>query len=120
MFAHYDSNGDNLLQAEELWRASEDDKMAQLSQACILADMLVFDDVDKDGTLSVAEFYGAFNRLDSKHQPFWHTDLNYALKFIQIHSIKLRLITMWQNSAQISDNNIIFICVYKKIYKTLQ
>lgn len=70
MFAHYDSNGDNLLQAEELWRASEDDKMAQLSQACILADMLVFDDVDKDGTLSVAEFYGAFNRLDSKHQPF--------------------------------------------------
>lgn len=65
MFAHYDSNGDNLLQAEELWRASEDDKMAQLSQACILADMLVFDDVDKDGTLSVAEFYGAFNRLDS-------------------------------------------------------
>lgn len=57
MFAHYDANGDNLLQAEELWRASEDDKMAQLSQACILADMLVFDDIDKDGTLSVAEFY---------------------------------------------------------------
>ncbi|XP_018495062.1 follistatin-related protein 5 [Galendromus occidentalis] len=66
MFAHYDTNADNYLQGEELWKASEDDKMSQLSQACILADMLLFDDVDKDGKLSVAEFYGAFNKLDSE------------------------------------------------------
>lgn len=81
MFAHYDANGDNLLQAEELWRASEDDKMAQLSQACILADMLVFDDIDKDGTLSVAEFYGAFNRLDSEY-PISAEEL-----WFQVHSV---------------------------------
>ena len=66
MFGHYDTNADNYLQGEELWKASEDDKMSQLSQACILADMLLFDDVDKDGKLSVAEFYGAFNKLDSE------------------------------------------------------
>lgn len=65
MFSHYDKNSDNYLQAEELWKASEDDKMSQLSAACILADMLVFDDADRDGKLSVAEFYGAFNKLES-------------------------------------------------------
>ncbi|XP_054711167.1 follistatin-related protein 5-like [Uloborus diversus] len=61
MFSHYDRSGNGRLEAEELWQAAEKDHLAGLSSACILADMLLFDDTDRDGSLSLSEFYLAFS-----------------------------------------------------------
>lgn len=61
MFSHYDHNGNGQLEAEELWQAAERDHLGQLSASCILADMLLFDDPNKDGGMSVDEFYLAFS-----------------------------------------------------------
>lgn len=61
MFSHYDQNNDGLLEAEELWQAAAKDHLGQLSTFCILADMLLFDDTDRDGQLNINEFYLAFS-----------------------------------------------------------
>ncbi|GBN76920.1 Follistatin-related protein 5, partial [Araneus ventricosus] len=61
MFSHYDQNNNGQLEAEELWQAAERDHLGQLSTSCILADMLLFDDADKDGRLNINEFYLAFS-----------------------------------------------------------
>lgn len=66
MFSHYDQNNNGRLEAEELWQAAERDHLGQLSASCILADMLLFDDPDADGTLDINEFYTAFSKLYSK------------------------------------------------------
>ncbi|GFW26647.1 follistatin-related protein 5 [Trichonephila clavipes] len=64
MFSHYDQNNNGQLEAEELWQAAERDHLGQLSKSCILADMLLFDDSDRDGSMSINEFYLAFSKLD--------------------------------------------------------
>ncbi|GFY72427.1 follistatin-related protein 5 [Trichonephila inaurata madagascariensis] len=69
MFSHYDQNNNGQLEAEELWQAAERDHLGQLSTSCILADMLLFDDADKDGRLNINEFYLAFSKLYSKWTP---------------------------------------------------
>ena len=69
MFSHYDQNNNGQLEAEELWQAAEKDHLGQLSGSCILADMLLFDDSDRDGTMTINEFYSAFSKLDSKCEP---------------------------------------------------
>lgn len=69
MFSHYDQNNNGQLEAEELWQAAEKDHLGQLSGSCILADMLLFDDTDHDGTMTINEFYSAFSKLDSKCEP---------------------------------------------------
>ncbi|EEC08615.1 cell adhesion molecule, putative, partial [Ixodes scapularis] len=61
MFSHYDHNHNGLLEAEELWKAGEEDRLGQLSTVCILADMLLFDDTNHDGRLNINEFYLAFS-----------------------------------------------------------
>ncbi|KAF8782213.1 Follistatin-related protein 5 like protein [Argiope bruennichi] len=61
MFSHYDQNNNGQLEAEELWQAAERDHLGQLSKSCILADMLLFDDTDRDGAMSINEFYLAFS-----------------------------------------------------------
>lgn len=61
MFSHYDHNHNGLLEAEELWKAGEEDRLGQLSTVCILADMLLFDDANHDGRLNINEFYLAFS-----------------------------------------------------------
>ncbi|KAG8190293.1 hypothetical protein JTE90_012583 [Oedothorax gibbosus] len=61
MFSHYDQNNNGQLEAEELWQAAERDHLGQLSASCILADMLLFDDGDRDGRLNINEFYLAFS-----------------------------------------------------------
>lgn len=66
MFSHYDHNHNGLLEAEELWKAGEEDRLGQLSTVCILADMLLFDDTNHDGRLNINEFYLAFSKLYSK------------------------------------------------------
>ncbi|XP_055933578.1 follistatin-related protein 5-like isoform X2 [Argiope bruennichi] len=65
MFSHYDQNNNGQLEAEELWQAAERDHLGQLSKSCILADMLLFDDTDRDGAMSINEFYLAFSKLNS-------------------------------------------------------
>ncbi|XP_076348907.1 follistatin-related protein 5-like isoform X2 [Tachypleus tridentatus] len=65
MFSHYDQNNNGLLEAEELWQAGERDHLGRLSTACILADMLLFDDPNEDGKLNINEFYLAFSKLYS-------------------------------------------------------
>ncbi|XP_064457784.1 follistatin-related protein 5-like isoform X1 [Ornithodoros turicata] len=65
MFSHYDHNNNGLLEAEELWKAGEEDHLGQLSTVCILADMLLFDDANHDGRLNINEFYLAFSKLYS-------------------------------------------------------
>lgn len=74
MFSHYDQNNNARLEAEELWQAAERDHLGQLSASCILADMLLFDDPDADGTLDINEFYAAFSKLYSK----WKRSLSFA------------------------------------------
>lgn len=69
MFSHYDHNHNGLLEAEELWKAGEEDRLGQLSTVCILADMLLFDDANHDGRLNINEFYLAFSKLYSKCAP---------------------------------------------------
>lgn len=61
MFSHYDQNNNGQLEAEELWQAAERDHLGQLSSSCILADMLLFDDADHDGKMTINEFYLAFS-----------------------------------------------------------
>ncbi|XP_076361506.1 follistatin-related protein 5-like [Tachypleus tridentatus] len=61
IFSHYDQNNNGFLEAEELWQAGEHDRLARLSSACIIADMLLYDDTNNDGKLNINEFYHAFN-----------------------------------------------------------
>ncbi|PRD32101.1 UNVERIFIED_CONTAM: Fstl4 [Trichonephila clavipes] len=94
MFSHYDQNNNGQLEAEELWQAAERDHLGQLSTSCILADMLLFDDADKDGRLNINEFYLAFNKcgtdlkafmakpdFQGEAGPLLHKHRNFALFF---------------------------------------
>lgn len=95
MFSHYDQNNNGRLEAEELWQAAERDHLGQLSASCILADMLLFDDPDGDGTLDINEFYTAFSKLYSKwtfpqlrRAPFLSLFFSSSLSFLSLGSYK--------------------------------
>lgn len=66
MFSHYDQNNNGHLDAEELNEVSQNEQLDELSNGCILRDMLNYDDLDKDQCLSINEFYQAFNKLYSE------------------------------------------------------
>ncbi|CAG0923910.1 unnamed protein product [Notodromas monacha] len=65
MFSHYDRNNDGMLERSELELVSVDEDMKQLASGCDLADLIIFDDANKDGVLNVNEFYEAFSKLYS-------------------------------------------------------
>lgn len=66
MFSHYDQNNNGHLDAEELNQVSQSEQLDELSNGCILRDMLRYDDLDNDQCLSINEFYQAFNKLYSE------------------------------------------------------
>lgn len=67
MFSHYDQNNNGHLDEEELAKISVEEHLEDLSNGCALNDMLVFDDSNNDRSLSINEFYQAFNKLYSKY-----------------------------------------------------
>lgn len=69
MFSHYDQNNNGHLEEEELNQVSIAEHLDELSNGCLLEDMLIFDDADNDRRLSINEFYQAFNKMYSKY-PF--------------------------------------------------
>lgn len=74
MFSHYDQNNNGHLDAEELNQVSQNEQLEELSNGCVLRDMLQYDDLDKDQCLNINEFYQAFNKLYSK----WPTYIFYS------------------------------------------
>nr|XP_018913078.1 PREDICTED: follistatin-related protein 5-like isoform X1 [Bemisia tabaci] len=65
LFKHCDLNSDSRLVEEELNQVFEKEHLEQLSKQCALSDLLVFNDENKDGELSLNEFYAAFSKLYS-------------------------------------------------------
>lgn len=66
MFSHYDQNNNGHLDADELNQVSQSEQLEELSNGCVLRDMLQYDDLDQDQCLNINEFYQAFNKLYSK------------------------------------------------------
>lgn len=66
MFSHYDQNNNGHLDADELNQVSQSEQLEELSNGCVLRDMLQYDDLDQDRCLNINEFYQAFNKLYSK------------------------------------------------------
>lgn len=67
MFSHYDQNNNGHLDADELHSISLFEHLEELSNGCALNDMIIYDDTDHDGQLSVNEFNQAFSKLYSKY-----------------------------------------------------
>ncbi|GAB6019625.1 hypothetical protein CHUAL_001187 [Chamberlinius hualienensis] len=65
MFSHYDQNNNGGLDSEELQHVAQSEHLDQLSSSCGLTSLITFDDTDKDGQLSINEFYTAFSKLYS-------------------------------------------------------
>ncbi|XP_037025567.1 follistatin-related protein 5-like isoform X2 [Bradysia coprophila] len=65
MFSHYDQNNNQFLDEDELRHITVVEHLENLSNGCILSDMLIFDDSNNDRKLSTDEFYQAFNKLYS-------------------------------------------------------
>lgn len=55
----------------DLWRSqiTKQDKLDDISDVCVMSDMIRFEDMDKDGRLGLNEFYAAFSKLYSKYGP---------------------------------------------------
>lgn len=66
MFSHYDQNNNGHLDEDELHSISLFEHLDELSNGCALNDMIIYDDTDHDGQLSVNEFNQAFSKLYSK------------------------------------------------------
>jgi Ca2+-binding EF-hand superfamily protein len=69
MFSHYDVDNDGALGRAELSKesaAAAQDDMKIFADGCDLHDLLAYEDRDKDGLLSMTEFYEAFSKLYSK------------------------------------------------------
>lgn len=75
MFSHYDQNNNGHLDAEELNQVSQNEQLEELSNGCVLRDMLQYDDLDQDQCLNINEFYQAFNKLYSKWAKVIHAHL---------------------------------------------
>lgn len=65
MFSHYDQNENQFLEESELRHIAVVEHLENLSNGCVLSDMLIFDDSNNDRKLSTHEFYQAFNKLYS-------------------------------------------------------
>ncbi|XP_055704069.1 follistatin-related protein 5-like [Phlebotomus papatasi] len=65
MFSHYDQNNNGHLETTELRELYQLEHLEDLSPNCVLSDMLVYDDSNHDGHLSINEFYQAFNKMYS-------------------------------------------------------
>lgn len=65
MFSHYDQNENGFLEEGELQHITTVEHLENLSNGCVLSDMLIFDDSNNDRKLSTHEFYQAFNKLYS-------------------------------------------------------
>ncbi|KAK6630501.1 hypothetical protein RUM43_014846 [Polyplax serrata] len=65
MFSHYDQNNDGALERDELEQMGVKENLHLTSNGCGLADMLAYDDTDRDGRLDINEFYFAFSKLYS-------------------------------------------------------
>uniref|UniRef100_A0A6P7FSV5 Follistatin-related protein 5-like isoform X1 n=1 Tax=Diabrotica virgifera virgifera TaxID=50390 RepID=A0A6P7FSV5_DIAVI len=65
MFSHYDRNNNGNLEATELNEMYIQERLETLSRGCSLSDMILYDDTDHDGKLSINEFYVAFSKLYS-------------------------------------------------------
>ncbi|CAG0897541.1 unnamed protein product [Darwinula stevensoni] len=65
MFAHYDANGDGIINSQELASASAMEDLGTLSSGCDLPDLIRFEDLNMDGSVNINEFYDAFSKLYS-------------------------------------------------------
>ncbi|XP_017770314.1 PREDICTED: follistatin-related protein 5-like, partial [Nicrophorus vespilloides] len=65
MFSHYDSNNNGNLEPTELNEIAREEHLNSLSSGCSLEDMINFEDGDRNGKLSINEFYIAFSKLYS-------------------------------------------------------
>lgn len=63
MLAYYDARKDNVLDADELMALEHRDHVQRLSRVCHLGDLITFDDIDFDGSLTPDEFNRAFGKL---------------------------------------------------------
>lgn len=70
MFSHYDQNENKFLEEGELQHITVVEHLENLSNGCVLSDMLIFDDSNNDRKLSTHEFYQAFNKLYSMSLPY--------------------------------------------------
>lgn len=66
MFKYYDRNDDHSLNEDELEDIEHRDHLERLSRFCRLTDMLVFDDKEEDGNVSLSEFYVAFRKWNQR------------------------------------------------------
>ncbi|KAF0767973.1 follistatin-related protein 5 isoform X2 [Aphis craccivora] len=65
LFRYLDLDGNGFLQLEELQKITKQDKLDDMSDVCVMSDMIRFEDMDKDGRLGLNEFYAAFSKLYS-------------------------------------------------------
>ncbi|KAL7011947.1 hypothetical protein ACKWTF_014528 [Chironomus riparius] len=65
IFSHYDQNNDGLVERDELqfmWNTMDMHHVSNDSN-CTLMDMLIYDDNNEDGVLTITEFNDAFHRI---------------------------------------------------------
>lgn len=48
------------------FQINKQDKLDDISDVCVMSDMIRFEDMDKDGRLGLNEFYAAFSKLYSE------------------------------------------------------
>lgn len=52
------------------FKVTKQDKLNDISDVCVMSDMIHFEDMDKDGRLGLNEFYAAFSKLYSKYEKY--------------------------------------------------
>lgn len=50
-----------------MFQITKQDKLDDISDVCVMSDMIRFEDMDKDGRLGLNEFYAAFSKLYSEY-----------------------------------------------------
>lgn len=68
IFSHYDQNNDGLVERDELqfmWNTMDMHHVANDSN-CTLMDMLLYDDTNDDGVMTINEFNDAFHRISER------------------------------------------------------
>ncbi|XP_054165194.1 follistatin-related protein 5-like [Oppia nitens] len=83
LFTHLDDDGDGEININELWRHSNIYKPADTSSTCILTELLVHEDSNRDENLDFSEFQNAFNKLYSVTMVT--LDQSLAINHVQAH-----------------------------------